>query len=496
MRQLTGLDTQFLAIESPHQPAHVGSLIVLDPSTRPGGAFTIENLQDLLVERSPLLLPFRWRLRHVPFDLDYPYWVEDPDFDVEYHVRELAIPAPPTDAKLAEQVARIAARPLDRSRPLWELYLIHGLADGRVAVLTKVHHAAIDGMSGAEILSAVLDLTPDGREIEAPITDPAPAEPVNLVGQGITAGPRYIARVLRALPRLLPNVEHSPLTALPGMRPLGRAASAIDKAIRRESGVIERSSITPPKTSFNTVVSAHRRFAFGELSLDRVKQVKNAHGCTVNDVVMAMCAGALRRWLIVHDELPDGPLVAQVPVSVRTEDELGTYGNKIGVMSPPLHVEEPDPLRRLMLTHESMKSAKEQHKALPASLLRDASEFIPPALFARAARIGMALGARGTPIWNLVISNVPGPPVPLYLAGARVETMYPVSVITDGLGMNITVFSYQDELNFGIIVDRETVPDVWDLIGWLGESLDELVATIPAEKPPRAPRKRTRAAAD
>jgi diacylglycerol O-acyltransferase len=149
-----------------------------------------------------------------------------------------------------------------------------------------------------------------------------------------------------------------------------------------------------------------------------------------------------------------------------------------------------------MLTHESMKSAKEQHKALPASLLRDASEFIPPALFARAARIGMALGARGTPIWNLVISNVPGPPVPLYFAGARVETMYPVSVITDGLGMNITVFSYQDELNFGIIVDRETVPDVWDIIGWLSDSLDDLVATIPTEKPPSAPRKRKRAAVD
>lgn len=491
MRQLTGLDTQFLAIETPRTPAHVGSLIVLDPSTRPGGTITIEDLQSLLVERSPLLPPFRWRLQHVPLDLDYPYWVEDPDFDVEYHVRELAIPAPPTDAKLAEQVSRIAARPLDRSRPLWEVYLIHGLQDGRVAVLTKVHHAAIDGMSGAEILSAVLDLTPEGREIDVPITDPSTTEPVNLVGQGITAGPRYVKRLLRALPRLLPNVEHSPLTALPGMREVGRAASIIDKAIRRESGVIERPTITPPKTSFNSVVSAHRRFAFGELSLARVKQVKNAHGCTVNDVVMAMCAGALRRWLIVHDELPDGPLVAQVPVSVRTEVELGTYGNKIGVMSPPLHVEEADPLCRLMLTHESMKSAKEQHKALPASLLRDASEFIPPALFARAARIGMALGARGTPIWNLVISNVPGPPIPLYMAGARVETMYPVSVITDGLGMNITVFSYRDELNFGIIVDRETVPDVWDVMGWLGDSLDELVATIPAAKPARAPRKRT-----
>jgi WS/DGAT/MGAT family acyltransferase len=315
--------------------------------------------------------------------------------------------------------------------------------------------------------------------VEAPEAEAEPAEPVNLLGQGITAGPRYLARVVRALPRLLPNVEHSPLTALPGMREIGRAASAIDKAIRRESGVVERSTVTPPRTSFNTVVSAHRRFAFGDLSLDEVKAVKNAHRCTVNDVVMAMCAGALRTWLIAHDELPDGPLVAQVPVSVRTPDELGTYGNKIGIMSPPLHVDEPDPLRRLHLTHESMKAAKELHGALPATLLRDASEFIPPALFARAARIGLALGARGTPIWNVVISNVPGPPIPLYFAGALVEAMYPVSVITDGLGMNITLFSYRDRLNFGIIVDRDTVPDVWDLIGWLGDALDELVATIP-----------------
>jgi WS/DGAT/MGAT family acyltransferase len=280
------------------------------------------------------------------------------------------------------------------------------------------------------------------------------------------------------------------LSSIPGAKTLGRISALVERAVRGESRVLERSTITPPKTSFNTRISAHRRFAFGQLPLADVKAVKNAHRCTVNDVVMSMCAGAMRRWLIAHDELPDGPLVAQVPVSVRTQDEFGTFGNKIGMMSPPLFVDEPDPLVRLALTHEAMKSAKEQHQAMPATLLRDATEFIPPALFTRATRIAMSLSASRTPIWNLVISNVPGPPVPLYLAGARVEAMYPVSVITDGMGLNITVFSYEGHLDFGIIADRDAVPDVWDLLDWLRESLDELVATIRASKPARSARRR------
>ena len=224
-----------------------------------------------------------------------------------------------------------------------------------------------------------------------------------------------------------------------------------------------------PKTSFNGRVSAHRRFTFGQLSLDDVKAVKNVHGVTVNDVVVTICAGAVRRWLVEHDELPDEPLVAQIPVSVRTDEQVGTYGNRIMLMSAPLFTDEPDPVRRLQRTHDALDDMKERHRALPATLLQDANHFIPPAVFSRAARVTFRLATSrpGRPTWNLVISNVPGPQFPLYCAGARLVANYPVSVITDGIGLNITVMSYCGSLDFGIVADREQMPDVGKLMGWL-----------------------------
>jgi WS/DGAT/MGAT family acyltransferase len=288
--------------------------------------------------------------------------------------------------------------------------------------------------------------------------------------------PRYVQRVISALPTTLPNLEHTPIVGdLPGAATLGRTTARVVRTLRRrESRVLERSNLTPPRTTFNGRVSAHRRFAFGHLPLDDVKAVKNHYGVTVNDVVVALCAGAVRRWLIVHRELPDRPLVTQVPVSVRSDAQRGSFGNRIGMMSVPLMTNEADPVRRLELTHDALKAAKERHRALPAQLLQDAAQFIPPAVFSRASRVSFSLAATRRPIWNLVISNVPGPQIPLYLAGARMLAHYPVSVITDGMGLNITVMSYCGRLDFGIVADREQMRDVWDLIGWLGEALDEL----------------------
>ena len=454
---------------------------MLDPSTRPNGRLELADIQNLIAERLPLLPPFRWRLKAVPLGLDYPYWIDDPDFDLEYHVRELALAPPPTDEKLAEQVARIFSRPLDRARPLWEVYLIHGLAGGHVAVLTKIHHAVIDGMSGAEIMGVLLDLTPEGGD---PPAKPrgwgeARREPSDLemLMRGMLGAPRYVERVARALPSTLPNIQDVAfLSQVPGAHTLGRTTATFARLIRgRERRVLERSNLTPPRTSFNGHVSPHRRFAFGQLSLDAVKQVKNEHGCTVNDVVLSICAGSLRWWLLEHDELPEVPLVAQVPISVRSEKQMGTYGNRIGMLSVPLYVNEADPVERLMLTHEAMLMAKERHKALPAQLLQDATQFIPPAVFSRAARMTFSLAATRKPIWNLVVSNVPGPQLPLYMAGAELVANYPVSVITDGMGLNITVMSYRGHLDFGIVADREQMRDVWKLIGWLEESLAELL---------------------
>jgi WS/DGAT/MGAT family acyltransferase len=478
MRQLTGLDAQFLALESARQAGHVGALAVLDPSTRPAGHLRLDDIHAMISERLPLLPPFRWRLKPVPFGLDYPYWIDDPEFDLEYHVRELAIPPPPTDAKIAEQVARIFARPLDRSRPLWELYLIHGLDDGNVGLLTKIHHSAVDGMSGAEILGVLLDLSPEGRDpppADNGARDPEPGT-LEMLARGLVGAPRYWGRVVRALPSTLPNLEDTPILGdIPGAPTLGRVSARLARALRgRPSRMLERTNLTPPKTSFNGRVSAHRRFAFGRLSLDEVKRVKNEYDCTVNDVVVSICAGAVRRWLIEHDELPSTPLIAQVPVSVRTEEQFGTYGNRIGMMSPPIFTNIADPVERLRMTHEALRTAKDRHKALPAQLLQDATQFIPPAVFARASQVTFSLAATRRPMWNLVISNVPGPQFPLYCAGAKMLAHYPVSVITDGMGLNITVMSYLGYLDVGIVADREQMRDVWKLIPWLRESLDEL----------------------
>jgi WS/DGAT/MGAT family acyltransferase len=479
VRQLTALDQQFLALENSRHYGHVGGLAVLDPSTAPGGAVTCADLQHLIAERLPLIPPFRWRLAEVPFDLDYDYWVDDSDFDLDFHVRELALPPEGTDEQLAEQVARIFARPLDRSRPLWELYLIHGLPEGRVAVMTKIHHAVIDGMSGAEIQGALLDLVPEGREPPPPLSDAADARPseLEMLARGVLGGSRYPVRLLRSLPRALPNVNEVPsLGSIPGLKPVGRLAARAQSILGGRSRVVGRLDMTPPRTSFNGRISGHRRFVFGRMSLDEVKEVKNLYGCTVNDVVVSICAGAVRRWLIEHNELPPDPLVAQIPVSVRKESQQGTYGNRILLMTAPLFTDEHDPIRRLRRTHEALAEMKERHKALPAELLQDANQFIPPAVFSRAARLtfSLASSSRGSPAWNLVISNVPGPQVPLYMAGARLEANYPISVITDGMGLNITVMSYRGSLDFGIVADREQMPDLWSMIDWLGEALKEL----------------------
>jgi diacylglycerol O-acyltransferase len=485
MRQLTSLDVQFLALESDTQTGHVGGLAILDPSTAPSGKIGCAEIKSLLEQRLPLLPPLRWRLAEVPLGLDYPYWVDDDEdaFDLDYHVRELALPKPGSDAQLAAQVARIVSRPLDRSRPLWEIYLIDGLRSGHTAMLTKIHHAVIDGMSGAEIMGLLLDLSPEGREdLPEPDPDGARADGTGVPGgremlaRGLMGLPRYPLRALRSLPSAIPNIEDTPFGTLPGAGLIAKAADRAASLVGAGGDRPQRTKLVAPRTSFNGRITAHRRFSFGQLPLDQVKEAKNAFGCTVNDVIVSMSAGAVRRWLIEHDELPAEPLVAQVPVSVRTDEQLGTYGNRILLMSAPLHTEIADPVDRLRATHESMSDMKERHRALPAELLQDANHFIPPAVFHRAAQLTFRLASSrpGRPTWNLVVSNVPGPQFPLYLAGARLVANYPVSVITDGMGLNITVMSYCGHLDFGLVADREQMPDLALLLGWLEDELDAL----------------------
>jgi diacylglycerol O-acyltransferase / wax synthase len=495
MQQLTSLDAQFLAIETPRTYGHVGGLAVYDPSTAPGGDITHGDLCRLVGERLQLLPPFTRKLVPVPLGLDQPYWIEDPAFDIDFHIRDSAVAPPGNDRQLAHTVERIFARPLDRSRPLWELYVIHGLEGGRVALLTKIHHAVVDGVSGAEILSTLLDVSPEGRDIEPPAKKRSPErEPgqLEMLGRGLLGLPGQPLKMLRSLPTVIPNLTDFPgVGAIPGGPTVSRAVQKAWGILpgARDVGVLESTTRRPPRTPFNAPISAHRTFAFGSLSLDSVKALKNELGITVNDVVVALCATAVRDWLIERDALPSDPLVAMVPMSVRTEEQKGTFGNRVSMMVVPIPTNVADPRERLITAHETLKSAKERHRALPADLLTDAASFVPPAVQARASRLTMQLTGRLAPVLNLVISNVPGPRDPLYMAGAQLQANFPVSVVADGLGLNMTVMSYRDHVDFGLVGDRELVGDLWPMMEGLEASLDELCELICRKGRPSAAKK-------
>jgi WS/DGAT/MGAT family acyltransferase len=470
MQQLTGLDAAFLALETANSTGHVGGVCLLDPTDAPR-PLDLVALTDVLERRLPLVPVLRRRLLEVPLGLDQPYWVDDADFDLEYHVRELALPGPGSEAQLTEQVARLHARPLDRRRPLWEMYLITGLADGRVAVYTKVHHAAIDGVSGAELLTVLLDLSPDGRPLPAE-AQYTPAPPPNRAALAVRAAARLAWRPVQTV-----RLSGEFIRVVPTLAPVISAFVGGMLGLNRGDGsVIPSSPSRAPATPFNRPITPHRRVAFRSVSLDDVKSVKRAFGVSVNDVVMAMCAGALRTWLIDHDALPTGPLNAMIPVSVRDESGKGALGNKVSAMlaTVPTHLD--DPVQRLAVVHEATKIAKSQQAVIPQGLVDNISDFAPPALVARAARVVFATGVlHRLPPFNLCISNVPGPNIPVYLAGARLLAQYPVSVVTDGQGLNITVVGYLGQLHFGLVACRELVPDIDALAGYLVDELDLLL---------------------
>lgn len=447
MRQLSPLDAQFLNIESRTTAGHVGCVLVLEP---PGGrqeTWDLATVRALVQDRLHLSPVFRQRLVQVPLGLTRPYWVEDPAFDLDYHLRELALPAPGAAPQLGDLIARLHARPLDLQRPPWELYVITGLGGGRAAVYSKVHHAAIDGVSGAALLTNVLDIRPEPR----PVTPPAePFAPAPL--------PSWLHLLGRGMGSMVADRLETALRVPPALRHVG----AVTRPLRA------------PRTPFNGRISAQRRFSFGSVPMADIKAVRQRYGGTVNDVVMALCATALRRWLLERDALPEVPLVAAVPVSVRSRGRSEDAGNELSVMFAelPTHLAEAD--ARLDAMRESMDRAKARFDSLPPNLVRDLARMLPtnPA----ATRPLLDLATVPPPPFNLFVSNVPGPRVPLYLAGARVEAVYPVSAVTSLTGaLNITVFTRKDSVDFGIIACRERVPDVWTLVDYLGEALDELL---------------------
>ncbi len=472
MRQLSGLDTMFLNLETNAVPMHIGGLTILDPATAPRD-FAFDSVKRLIESRLHLLPMFRRRLVESPLNLDLPYWIEDPEFDIEHHVRHRALPRPGNDRQLADFICDIMSTRLDRSMPLWRAYYIEGLSGGRVALLTKIHHACIDGVSGAELLSVLLDLSAEPRTVPPPELPwepeplPSPIQLAANTAKNLLRRPKEALRLLR---------ETGPFLFSAGREVLAHRR-ARDQADQKEVLAPEDRSVgAAPRMRFNTTITARRAFAFRSIALADVKLIKNAFGTSVNDVVLGICAGALRKYLEAKHELPEAPLVAGVPVSVRSAEEQGTQGNKVTMARTALHTEIADPVERLQALSKRMTKVKRSFRATPARRMMDWINVPSPGLLAQAARLyeNFSIQDYVYPPYNLVISNVPGPQQPLYFAGARVQANYPVSIPYHGLAFNITVMSYLDNLDFGLTAHRTTVPDIDHLMDLLVEATAEL----------------------
>lgn len=467
MERLSGLDASFLYLETPSLHMHVSMAAVFDPSTVPGG-YSFDKVRRLVSERLARAPIFRRRLVEVPFRLDHPYWVEDPYFDIDYHMRRAALPSPGGMEELAQFVGDVCSRQLDRAKPLWEMYIVEGLAHDRIAVVTKIHHCTIDGVSGAELLGELFDLEaqPDPRPApeEQPGSDGGLPSDASLLGRGMMrrlTSPFGISRLAWKTGKAFLDVRR----------------------VRQSSGTAHAAlPLTTPRTSLNAAITPHRLVTFSTISLDDVKRIKNALGTTVNDVVLAICTGALRHHLDHGDELPDEPLVATVPVSVQGSTQHRS-ANRVSAMFVALPCRIDDPAKRLLTIREGTKGAKEEHKALGAEVLLDWAEHAAPNVFSAAARAytRFKLAERHRPIQSLVISNVPGPDFPLYLGGAELSACFPLGPVMDGAGLNITVMSYRGVLNWGIMACRETVPDVADFARYIPTALDELLASAGLE---------------
>lgn len=459
MQRLTGLDATFLYLETPANHMHVGSLAIFDPSTVPEG-YEYEKVVDLVRDRLPLLPPFRRRLKEIPFQLNHPVWVEDPDFDVHNHMRRMAVPAPGGMAEIAELAADFMSRQLDRNKPLWEMWVVEGLEDGNIAVLTKTHHAAIDGVSGAELTVNLLDLQPE----------PAPAPPDEWKPDRIPSDFELVGFALASLAR-------QPIRAAKTARRTAEALWGLRQRNRRPDVNPPPAPFSAPRTSINTSITPRRSLGYLQVDLEEVKRIKNALGGTVNDIVLAACGRGLRRYFEAKGETLDAPLVAMVPISVRSEDEKGAMGNRVGAMMVTLADDREDCIDQLRAISESTKHAKDQEKAIDAATLAsDWTEFAAPSVAALAARLASRTRVfdRVRPVFNVTISNVPGPPFPLYSAGAKMTAMYPMGPITDGTGLNITVMSYMGQMFFGLLACKDTIPDVERIVDGLDEALKEL----------------------
>lgn len=465
MRQLTGLDASFLYLETPNAPMHIAGLGIYDQSTAPGGKLRFKEIVDNIHRRILPLPTMTQRLMTVPMELDHPYWVTDGTFDPEFHIRHIALPKPGDWRQLCIQVSRLHARPLDRNRPLWEIYIIEGLDNvegvprGSFAMFSKMHHAAIDGTSSVELSVATHDLSPDYHSSETPLV-------VNLDRR-----PSAPELVLKSALNNIRKPFHFLGVAKNTVPAFARAAAGLSR------GRLQRVKHIP-RTRFNGSVSPHRVFNAINVSLDEVKEIKNAlPGATVNDAAIAIVGGALRSYLQAHDELPENSLAAMAPINVRAEDD-STGGNIVSTMTVKIRSDIGGPMERLQAVHESTRDAKELNNAIGARAMTDYTQFVPSMLTAEAARLSSRLGltSRISPQYNCVITNVPGPPVPIYSTGAQMVATYGTGPVVDGLGLFHAIGSYCGRFMLSATSCRVMMPDP----GFYGEclqaSFDELLA--------------------
>ncbi len=449
MKQLSGLDASFLYLETANSPMHIGGLAIYDPSTAPNGQVNFKEIIANTTARALRLPALTNTLTEVPLSMDHPYWRRDGDFDPEFHIRHIALPKPGDWRQLCIQTARLHARPLDRAHPLWEMYVIEGLDNvegyppGCFAVLTKMHHAAIDGASGVEIMSAIHDLEPIAGLQPAIESNKGEPRPTNL---------ELIWRAqLNSLKTPLRFVSVARNT-LPGF-----ARFATGLARGRLSRVTDI-----PRTRFNTNVSPHRVFEALEVPLEDIKAIKNSvAGVTVNDVAISICGGALRKYLSNKDELPEESLVAMAPINIRSEDKRGSAGNQVSQMTVRICSNIAGAVPRLNAVRDGTHKAKELNNAIGAKTMTDYAQFIPSTLSASAARLASRIGIanRGRPIYNCVITNVPGPQIPLYFTGAEMKSTFGVGPPADGLGLFQAIGSYNGRFTIAVSCCRNMMPD-------------------------------------
>jgi WS/DGAT/MGAT family acyltransferase len=458
--RLSPLDVSFLYMETPTTAMHVGGVAIFEP---PPTGFDYDKLVELISQRIGLVPRYRQKVKWVPGRLANPVWVDDREFDVAYHVRRSALPKPGNREQLKDLVGRLQSRQLDRNRPLWEIYLVEGLEDGKVAVITKTHHAMVDGVAAMDIGTVMLDIEPTPREL--PQDDWAPRKEPGAMDLVVGAVTDLVSRPTDAFDTVRSAV--------------GDAKATVGKATALASGVLAQAKLMArqaPDSPLNVTIGEQRRFGMADTDLDDYKRVRKTHGGTVNDVVLATVSGALRTWLLTRGESvnPTTVVRAMVPVSVRADPEKGELGNRVSSYFVDLPIGEGSPIIRLHQVTYAMRGHKESGSAVGADALVQLTGFAPPTIHALGARTASVMTRR---LFNLVVTNVPGPQFPLYAAGAQMLSIYPVVPLAKNQALTVGLTSYNGGVYYGLNADRDAMADIDVLASCIQESLAELVGT-------------------